>query len=39
MGIKVADKIIEGNEMDVNELPKGFYVIKIGDYSTGLIKK
>jgi hypothetical protein len=39
MGIKVADKFIDGNEMDVNELPQGYYVVKIGDFNTILIKK
>jgi hypothetical protein len=35
----LADKFIEGNEMDVSSLPRGIFIVKIDKFSTYLVKR
>jgi hypothetical protein len=38
-GTKLVDTLLEGNELDIHQLPQGFYIIKVDDISSSLIKQ
>jgi hypothetical protein len=38
-GIKLVETILEGNELDIQQLSQGLYIIKVGDISSILIKQ